>query len=165
VTSAYRDDLGAAEERLARFEASHVERELSRLRTLRASAASTQPLASTEVATRLAFCVPALSAALNFQSAYRNGPLGVATVLFLLCAVFAVWFLGATSARYITRKRRRKQAEELATIDARITALENAPRRIEIATLEQVRVRIAELEAEEASAAGDAARRVGSDDA
>jgi hypothetical protein len=159
MTSAYRDDLGAAEERLARLEASHIERQLRGLRNQRAVVALMPEekggLGWRLVAARFLGLGLAVLTVMTIESAVlvsRSSGVGAVHLLVDVLAIVATLFaIRALTAKSRTRRYERVRAEALAKLDAEIAAIENAPRRIEVATLEAARVRIAELEIEEAS--------------
>lgn len=155
VTSTYRDDRAVVEERLAQLEASHVERQLNGLRRLRSSVEGEPPPTPQPPQRRAPIWIMVGSMVVQGIDALRTHNHEYPKALLVVggcCAVGVSLALLGTTKPYLTWRHRRKQQKALAKIDAEIAALEHAPPlRVEPSALEAARVRIAELEAEEAA--------------
>jgi hypothetical protein len=156
MASNYRDDLAATEERLARLEAARLERELHRLRDQRAATTlQTPPTSKMSRLHALALICGLLVTTLSYFDRGRHGDFFWAM---LVMTAFNAMTSALGNRRYVAWQHRRIQAKAMAKLDAEIASLESLPVRLEVPTLEAARIRIAELEAEEAAAEADTAQ-------
>jgi hypothetical protein len=155
MPSAYRDDQDIVEERLARLEESHVDRQRNRLLRLRASLEAEAPPPPPPA--KASLWPTALLIMVN-MNAIRACTTAAASRFVAYVVVVGCFALFVRSKSYRAWRHRRKQREALANADAALAALDRSlPMRVETSTLEAARARIAELEAEEAAAVEEAA--------
>jgi hypothetical protein len=154
MPSTYRDDQAVIEERLARLEASHLERQMTGLRRLRSSIESDASPPDTKSPTWPIALL--MMTSMNALRAFGHSPFPVRlAAVVVLIATCVVSF--AQSKLFRAWRHRRKQRKALAKIDAELAALDHRlPMRVDTSTLEAARTRIAELEAEEAAAPDEA---------